>query len=82
MKWSEMTAFRKVVFIVWMLCLIAGLTLTILDLLDILTGMDMLEDIIDCAFWLSAGIVYYKKEQLFPILCFVMAGLNLICIFI
>ena len=82
MKWNEMTGFRKVSFILWILCLITGLTLTILDAVDILASIDILEDIIDCAFWLSAGIAFWKKESLFPITCFIMSGLQFICIFL
>ena len=82
MKGNKMTVCRKVAFVVWILSLIVGLTLTILDAVDILTGMDMLEDIIDCVFWLSAGVAYLEKERLFPIVCFILAGLNLFCVFI
>lgn len=82
MKWSNLSGFRKVVGIFCILCLIAGLSLTVLDIMDILPRIDMLEDIIDCIFWLSAGIVCWKKESLFPIVCFVMSGLQLICVFL
>ena len=82
MKWNEMTGFRKVSFILCILCLITGITLTILDAVDILASIDILEDIIDCVFWLSAGIVFWKKESLFPIICFIMSGLQFVCIFL
>lgn len=82
MKWDEMSIFRKAVFIIWILCLTAGITLTILDAMDILASIDILEDIIDCFFWLSAGIVYWKKKSLFPIVCFILSGLNLIFVFV
>ena len=77
-----MTGFRKVAFILWVLCLITGLTLTILEAVDILASIDILEDIIDCVFLLSWGIVFWKKESLFPIICFVMSGLKFICVFL
>ena len=82
MKWKEMTVFRKVAVILWILCIITGLTLTILDVAGILASIDILEDIIDCVFWLSAGIAFWKKESLFPIACFIVSGLQLICVFI
>ena len=77
-----MTGFRKVSFILWGLCIITGLTLTILDAEDILTSIDILEDIIDCALWLFAGIAFWKKKSPFPITCFIMSGLQFICIFL
>ena len=82
MKWSNLNGFRIIVFILYVLCLIAGLSLTILDIVNILPRIDMLEDIIDCIFWLSAGILFWKKESLLPIVCFVMSGLQLICVFL
>ena len=77
-----MTGFRKVSFILWSLCIITGLTLTILDAVDILASIDILEDIIDCALWLFAGIAFWKKGSPFPITCFIMSGLQFICIFL
>ncbi len=82
MNWGELSVFRKVVFIIWILCLITGIALTILDVEEILASIEILEDVIDCVFWLSAGIVSWKKESLFPIVCFILSGLNLICVFI
>ena len=82
MEWSKMSVFRKVAFIVGILCFIAGITFTILDVMDILTDTDMIEDILDCIFWLSLGIAFWEKEYLYPILCFILSGLKLIFIFI
>lgn len=82
MKWSEMTGFHKAAFFLCVLCLIAGLTLTILDAVDVLASIEILEDVIDCVFWLSAGIAFWKEKSPVPIVCFVMSGLRLICIFI
>ena len=82
MKWDEMTGFRKVSFILCILCLIAGLTLTFLDAVDVLASIDILEDILDCVFWLSLGLAFWKKQSLLPIVCFIASGLQLICVFI
>ena len=82
MKWSNLSCFRKVFSILCGLCLMVGLSLTVLNIMDILPRMDMLEDIIDCIFWLSAGIVCWEKEALFPIICFGMSGLQLLCVFL
>ena len=82
MKWNEMTGFRKVVFILGILFAIARLTLTILDVVDILASIDILEDIIGCVSFLSLGIAFWKKESMFPIICFIMSGLQFICIFL
>ncbi len=82
MEWSKMSVFRKVAFIVGILCLIAGITFTILNVMDILTDTDMIEDILDCIYWLSLGIVFWEKKRLFPIICFVLSGFELIFIFI
>ena len=49
---------------------------------DILASIDILEDIIDCVSFLSLGIAFWKKESMFPIICFIMSGLQFICIFL
>ena len=82
MNWNEITGFRKVFFVLLALCFVAGISLTILDITGVLGSIDILEDIIDCVFWLSAGITFWKKKSLFPILCFATCGLKLICVFI
>ena len=82
MKWKEITGFRKVFFLLFVLCFIAGLSLTILDIIGVVESIDILEEIIDCVFWLSAGITVWKKKSLFPIVCFVMFGLKLIGVFL
>ncbi len=83
MKWKEMTVFRKLALILCVLCAITALSLTILDAMGVLASIDILEDLIDCIFSLASGVAFWKKKSLlFPIVCFVMAGLNLICLFI
>ena len=82
MKGSKMSVFRKVIFVIWVLYVLAATTFTILDTTGVLTGIDMLEDINDCVLWLLTGIVFWEKERLFPIICFVFSGLKLIFIFI
>ena len=82
MKWKEMTLLRKLALILCVLCAITALSLTILDTMGILASIDILEDLIDCIFWLASGVAFWKKKSLFPIVCFVMAGLNLICLFL
>ena len=77
-----MIGFRKVVLILGILCAIAGFSLTILDITGALASIDILEDVINCVSYLSLGIAFWKKESLFPIICFIMAGLQLICVFI
>ena len=82
MKWKEMTVFRKLNLILCVLCAITALSLTILDAMDVLASIDMLQDLMDCIFWLASGVAFWEKKSLFQIVCFVMAGLNLICLFI
>ena len=82
MKWNEMSVFRKVVSIIWILCLIAGITLTVLDAMNIVASIDILEDIIDCALCLFAGIICWKKKSLLPIVLFALSGLKFIFLFI
>ena len=82
MKWNEMTGFRKVSIILCILCLTTGITLTVLDVAGILASIDILEDIIDCVFYLSAGIAIWKKESLLPIICFIMSALQFVCVFL
>lgn len=82
MKWNEITGVRKGVLILCVLCAIAGFTLTILDIMNVLESVDIIEDVIDCVFWLSAGCAFWKKKSLFPIICFAMAGLKFICVFL
>ena len=82
MKWNEMFGIRKLVFVIAILCFIAGCVLTILNVMDVLARMDWLEDILDGVAWLSLGIACRKKGSAFSILCFVMSGLNLICFFL
>ena len=82
MNWSEMSVFRKVAFIVGFLCLIVATTFTILNLMDILTDTDMIEDILDCIFWLSLGIACWEKGRLYPIFCLVFSGIKFIFLFI
>ena len=82
MKWNEMNGFRKVSVILCFLCLITGLTLTILDAVDVLASIDILEDIIDCALWLSVGIAFCQKESLRQIACFIMSFIHFVCIFL
>ena len=82
MKGSKMSVFRKVIFVIWVLYVLAATTFTILDATGVLTGIDMLEDINDCVLWLLTGIVFWEEGRLFPIFCFIFSGLKLIFIFI
>ena len=82
MERKETTMLSKVAFIALILCLITGITLTILDVMDILTGLDLLLDVIFCVGWLLLGIVHWEKERPHSIFCFIFFGLKLIFIFI
>ena len=64
MERKETTMLSKVAFIALILCLITGITLTILDVMDILTGIDLLLDVIFCVGWfLSADSLECKIRQ-------------------
>ena len=82
MDWKEMTVFRRVMFVLFILCVIAEFTLTVLNFAGVLESVDILEAIIDCVFWLSACIAFWKKKSLFSILCLTMLGLQIICVII
>ena len=82
LRWREMSAVRKAFFFICILCVVAGIILLVLDTMNIGARIDIFEDIVDCIFWLSVGIVFWKKGTLYPIICFIGSGLNLIFIFI
>ena len=82
MNWKEMTGLQKVFFILVALCFIAGFSITTLNIAGVLDNTDLLEDAIDCAFWLCMGIAFWKKKSPLPIVCFAAAVLKLIFVFI
>ena len=82
MDWKEMTVFRRVMFVLFILCAIAEFTLSVLNFAGVLESVDILEDIINCVVWLSACIAFWKKKSLFSIFCLTMLGLQIICVII
>ena len=81
MKRTEMTVSQMIAGILSVLCLIAGLVLTILDAENVLNNAAVVEDIMDFLFWLFTGIAFWKKGSLFPIFCFVRCALSFVLIF-
>ena len=77
LNFKEMPKFRRIVFLVGIFSFLAGTILTFLDVIGPLHGIDWLKDILDCTFWLSIGITFWKKEMIFSIICFALFGLNL-----
>jgi hypothetical protein len=77
LNFKEMPKFRRIVFLVGIFSFLAGTILTFLDVIGPLHDIDWLKDILDCTFWLSIGITFWKKEMIFSIICFALFGLNL-----
>ena len=75
MNWKELPKFRKVVFLVGILCFFTGIMLTVLDLLNVIASINWLSDILDCGFWLSIGIVFWGRDYFFSIVSFALCGL-------
>ena len=82
MKWNEMTVLRKFALVLSAVCCVSGFTLTILHAANILENVELLEDILDCIFWLFFGIAVWKKGSHLPFICLLGAALNFFFIFV
>ena len=82
LNWKELPKFRKIVFLVGILCFFIGVVLTALKLMHVIAGIEWLNDILDCGFWLSIGVVFWGKDYFFSIVSFVLCGLNAIGFFL
>ena len=82
MSWKEQPKMSRIAFLVGMACFFASIALTVLNMMGVLAGLDWLKDILDCGFWLSIGVAFVKKELLFSIISFALAGLFLYFFFL
>ena len=82
MNFKELPKFQKIVFLVGILCFFAGTALTVLKMFNVIAGINWLNDILDCGFWLSIGIVFWGKDYFFSIVSFALCGLSAVGFFL